>query len=377
MQNIRKRYNIKKLISLIVLLVAMLLPGGIVKAQNVSVNAKLDSTLLYIGGQMNLTLELSQPKDVNIVFPQFTDTITKVIEVVSATPVDTTFLDNNRLTLTQQYTITCFDSGLQYIPPIKFELAQEEVHKIYETQSMALTVINPFESVDPKKGISDIKKPIDSPFSLAELLPYLKWIFLALVVIGLIVYLIIRYNRKADGPVVKKSKPKEPPHITALRDLNRIKAEKLWQKDKVKKYHSEITDTIRLYIENRFNIQSLEQTTEETLDALKGIELTDDNAYEKLKQILELADLVKFAKLKPLPDENELSMTNALFFVNQTKEEVMKSLKEEKEEREETEGSQQLAVDSKQSAVSSGQSSGDSQQSPDSSQPEKPEGSVD
>jgi hypothetical protein len=258
---------------------------------------------------------------------------------------------------------------LQYIPPIKFELAQEEVHKIYETQPMALTVINPFENIDPKKGISDIKKPIDSPFNLAELLPYLKWILLALAVISLIVYLIIRYKRKANGPVVKKQKPKEPPHITALRDLNRIKAEKLWQKDKVKKYHSEITDTIRLYIENRFDIQSLEQTTEETLDSLKGIELTDDNA-EKLKQILELADFVKFAKLKPLPDENELSLTNALFFVNQTKEEIKKSLKEEKENLETTEDSQQLAVDSKQAAVSNRQSTGGSQS-------DKPEGSVD
>ncbi len=370
MQNIRKRYNTKTLISLIVLSVAMLLPGGIVKAQTVSVNAKLDSTLLFIGGQMNLTLELSQPKDVNIVFPQFTDTITKVIEVVSATPVDTTFHDNNRITLTQQYTITCFDSGLQYIPPIKFELAQEEIHKIYETQPMALTVINPFENVDPKKGISDIKKPIDSPFNLAELLPYLKWILLALVVVGLIVYLIIRYKRRTDGPVVKKSKPKEPPHITALRDLNRIKAEKLWQKDKVKKYHSEITDTIRLYIENRFDIPSLEQTTEETLGSLKGIEITDDNAYEKLKQILELADLVKFAKFKPLPDENELSLTNALFFVNQTKEEIKKSLKEVSESQQVAVDSEQSTVDSKQSAVSSGQSA-------DSNQSEKPGSSVD
>ncbi len=359
MQNIRKRYNIKTLILLLLLSGAMLIPGGIVKAQTVSVIAKLDSTLLFIGGQMNLSIELSQPKDVNIVFPVYTDTLTKAIEVVSVTPVDTTFLDNNRLTLTQQYRITSFDSGLQYIPPMKFELAEDQVRKIFETKPMAITVINPFENVDPKKGILDIKTPINSPFSLAELLPYLKWILLGLAVIGAIIYLIIRYrNRKAGGSIIKKSKPKEPPHITALRDLNRIKAEKLWQKDKVKKYHSEITDTLRQYIENRFFINSLEQTTEETLDALKSVELPDEHAYEKLKQILELGDFVKFAKLKPLPDENELSMTNALFFVNQTKEEAIKSLKEEKEKIEE---SQQAAIESEQSAEST----------------DKPEGSVD
>lgn len=363
MQNIRKRYNIKTVILLVALIGVMLLPGRDIKAQTVSVNAKLDSTLLFIGGQMNLTLELSQPKDVNILFPVFTDTITKSIEVVSATAIDTTFLDNNRLSLTKQYRITSFDSGLQYIPPMKFELAEDKVHKIFETQPMALTVINPFENVDPKKGISDIKTPIDSPFTLAELLPYLKWILLGLVIIGAIIYLIIRYsNRNKGGLAVKKSKPKEPAHIIALRDLNRIKAEKLWQKDKVKMYHSQITDTIRQYIENRFSVNSLEQTTEETLDELKNIELPDDNAYEKLKQILELADFVKFAKLKPLPDENELSLTNALFFVNQTKEEVLKTLKEVKDEE------QQGPVNSQQSAVDSGQSN---------VSPDKPENSAD
>ncbi len=349
MQNIRKRYNNKTLTFLIILSVVFLLQNGIIKAQTVSVNAKLDSTLIFIGGQMNLTLELSQPKDVTISFPVFTDTITKSIEVVSATPIDTTFLENNRITLTQQYNITSFDSGLQYIPPIKFELAEDEVHKIYETQPMALMVINPFENVDPQKGISDIKKPIDSPFSLAELLPYLPWILLALAVIGAIVYLIYRYRKnKSLKPRVKKTKPKEPAHIIALRNLNRIKAEKLWQKDKVKKYHSEITETLRQYIEDRLNIQALEQTTEETLESLKRVELPDKDAYGKLKQILELADLVKFAKLKPLPDENELSMINSLFFVNQTKKEELKSLEEEKESRQATVSSEQLAVGSEQ-----------------------------
>ncbi len=369
MQNIRKRYNTKTLFFLITLSVALLLPNGIIKAQNVSVNTKLDSTLLFIGGQMNLTLELNQPKDVNIIFPQFTDTITKSIEVVSATPIDTTFLENNRLSLTQQYIITSFDSGLQYIPPIKFELAEDEVQKIYETQAMALMVVNPFENVDPQKGILDIKKPIDSPFSLAELLPYLPWIFLTLAIIAAIAYFIELYSRKKTiNPVIKREKTKELAHITALRNLNRIKTEKMWQKDKVKKYHSEITETIRQYIENRFYIQSLEQTTEETLDALKHIELRDEDANEKLKQILELADFVKFAKLKPLPDENELSMTNALFFVNQTKEEVIKSLKEEKEERQSTVDSMQSADDSQHATVGSGQST---------ALPEKPESSVD
>ena len=331
MQNIRNRYKITTLLFFTFLAVTMLTFSGQAKAQNVSVNAKLDSTLMFIGGQMNLTLEVNQPKDVNIVFPVFTDTITKAIEVVSSTPVDTTFLDNNRITLKQQYRITSFDSGLQYVPPIKFELAQEEYHKIFETKPMAVMVIDPFDNVDPKKGIADIKAPLDAPFTLAELLPYLPWILLALAVIGAGIYLFFRFrNRKGTEQAVKKKKPKEPPHVIALRELNRIKAEKLWQKGQVKKYHTEITDTLRQFIEDRFEINALEQTTEETLQALKNVDLNDEEAYKKLKQILELADLVKFAKFNPLPDENDLSMINALFFVNQTKKEPIKSLEEQK-----------------------------------------------
>jgi hypothetical protein len=336
MQNIAKRY---KTILLTITAVIAMLPVS-VNAQTVSVNAKLDSTLMFIGGQMDLTVELSQPKDVFIKFPAYTDTITKSVEIVNQTPVDTTFLDNNRLTLTKKYRITSFDSGLQYIPPMVFELAEDQVKKIYKTEPMALQVVNPFQNVDPKKGIADIKQPIDTPFILAELLPYLPWIIGTLVLLGLLAYVIYRYmkSRQPEGEV-KKKKPKEPPHVIALRNLNRIKEEKLWQHEKVKKYHSELTDTIRQYIEDRFGVNALEQTTEETLEAMKHVDLNDREVLDKLQQILELADLVKFAKFRPLPDENELSMINALFFVNQTKKEMIKSLEEQQKELQEKETS--------------------------------------
>ena len=336
MQNIINRY---KTLLLTAITAFLILPSA-VYAQTVSVNAKLDSTLMFIGGQMDLTLEVSQPKDVFIKFPVYTDTITKSVEIVSQTKVDTTFLDNNRLSLIKKYRITSFDSGLQYIPPIVFELAEDQVKKIYKTEPMALQVVNPFKNVDPKKGIATIKQPIDTPFVLAEIVPYMPWILLALAIIGIVIFLIYRYKKKKqpEGEAVKR-KPKEPPHVIALRNLNHIKEEKLWQKGQVKKYHSELTDTIRQYIEDRFGINAMEQTTEETLEAMKHMDVPDKEVLAKLKEILELADLVKFAKFNPLPDENDLSMVNALFFVNQTKKELLKSLEEQQKELEEKEAS--------------------------------------
>lgn len=116
-----------------------------------------------------------------------------------------------------------------------------------------------------------------------------------------------------------KEKPKEPAHIIALRKLDLIKQEKLWQKGQVKQFHSDLSDILRHYIEDRYGIPAPEQITPDILKSLQQVDLPDDKVIEKSKQVLELSDLVKFAKFEPLPDENDLSIMNAYFFVNQTK----------------------------------------------------------
>jgi len=136
------------------------------QAQDFSVNATPDSTLMVIGGQMNLSLEVSQPDDIIVSFPQFTDTITKNIEIVDQSEPDTTVQGNNRISVKQVYRITSFDSGLHYIPPMEFELASANLEAKKKTRPIGMMVVNPFEKVDPEKGITDIKAPIETPFKL-------------------------------------------------------------------------------------------------------------------------------------------------------------------------------------------------------------------
>ncbi|MBL7893041.1 MAG: hypothetical protein JNL63_10450, partial [Bacteroidia bacterium] len=93
--------------------------------------------------------------------------------------------------------------------------------------------------------------------------------------------------------------------------------EKLWQEGKVKQYHSRLTDILRLYIEARFKIPALEQTSDEIMSNFRSV-LIDEESKKKIKQVFLVADLVKFAKEQPLPSENELSLTNAFDFVNGT-----------------------------------------------------------
>jgi hypothetical protein len=168
---------------------------------------------------------------------------------------------------------------------------------------------------------------------------YLPGILLVLTIIalaalvGFIIYRIV--NKKSLVPF-KKEEPYVPPHIRAIRKLDAIKTEKLWQMGRTKEYHSEITDTLRKYIEERFGIGAMEMTSGEILTDIKKYGGGTDSVYGNLKQILILADFVKFAKYRSLPDENELSMMNAYLFVHNTKQEEIGEIGEMGEKELET-----------------------------------------
>lgn len=319
-----------KILSL--LLLAYFCINPMVKAQNVTASATLDSTVIFIGGQIDLKLQLSHPDNMELALPQLTDTITKNIEIVRFNEPDTLSRENNRLLIEQSYRITSFDSGLHYIPPIVFEEASEKLGKRIQTDAMALMVANPFEEVDPQKGIFDIKQPVNTPFHLSELYKYVPWVLGFILAAGIITFILLKFlGREVPVKIFKKEEPVIPAHIKALESLDKIKGEKLWQHNRIKEYYSGVTDTLRHYIEERFKIRAMEQTTDEIMDSFTGVDIRDGKSIDNLRQILITADLVKFAKHEPLPDENDLSMINAYFFVNQTKEEELKSLEEEKE----------------------------------------------
>ncbi|WP_430810042.1 MULTISPECIES: hypothetical protein [unclassified Carboxylicivirga] len=326
MKSIRHKYYM-----LLALLMA-LLGSTAARAQNVTASASMDSSVIFIGGQIDLLLQLSQPQDVDLAFPLLTDTITKSIEIVDFSEPDTINRDNGRLLIEQRFRITSFDSGLHYIPPIVFEEATAKLGADIQTEPMALMVANPFEEVNPQNGIIDIKQPMDTPFHLSELYKYLPWVLGILLLAGIITFIILKYyGKEVPVKLFTKEEPYIPPHVKALEALDQIKQEKLWQHHRVKEYYSGITDTLRRYIEERFEIRAMEQTTDEIMEAFKGVEVGGRQSLDNLQQLLSTADLVKFAKHEPLPDENDLSMINAYFFVNQTKEEAIKSLEEEKE----------------------------------------------
>ncbi|MDP3431443.1 MAG: hypothetical protein Q8T04_00545 [Bacteroidota bacterium] len=304
----------------------VLLSGSLkqLKAQQVTVKASIDSTNILIGDQIKLILEIEKPKNMDVQFPLIPDTLGAGIEVVQRLPVDTFKLENKeREKLSQSYFITSFDSGVHQIPSFFFRLKFDRMLDSVATKALAFQVFT--MKIDTTKGPVDIKPPYSAPVSLKEVTPYILGIILIAAILFFIFYY-IKWKKKNVPLFRKPEKPLEPAHIIALRELDRIKAQKLWQSEKIKQYYSEVADTVRAYIENRFDIQAMEQTSAETIGVFKqNKELIDGASLDQIQHILSLADLVKFAKYAPLPDDNNLTLMNAYFFVNQTKKAEIKT----------------------------------------------------
>ncbi len=295
-----------------------------INAQNVTVDVSIDSLQLFIGQQAKIKLEVSYDANQKMRLPVFNDTIITGVEVVDIAKPDTQFLnDKKRLLIMQEYTITSFDSALYYLPP--FEVLVDD--KPYYSKSLALNVLSiPVDTLHPDQffGPKDIMKP---PFAWEDWELIIWFSLISIPFIILIIYLVVRYND--NKPIIRtiKIEPKLPPHQQAMKKIERIKAEKSWQKGEHKAYYTELTDTIRTYIKDRFGFNALEMTSSEIVDRL--LQEKDTKLIKELKTLFQTADLVKFAKHNPLINENDMNLVNAIDFINQTKVEIDPNIKQQ------------------------------------------------
>ena len=277
-------------------------------AQSVTVEAKIDSLQIWIGEQAKLQLQVAMDAKQRAIFPAYTDTIVPGIEIVETAKPDTQFLnDRQRMLITQEYTITSFDSALYYIPPVPVTVDG----KVYKSKALALKVYSmPVDTLHPDQFFGQ-KTVMKAPFAWEDWYGLIACSFLALPLLGLLIYLIIRI--RDNKPIIRKIKvePKLPPHQAALQEIERIKNEKVWQKGQPKEYYTELTDIIRTYIRDRFGFNALEMTSSEIIDKL--LEIKDKEAISDLKFLFQTADLVKFAKHAPQINENDMN------FINETK----------------------------------------------------------
>lgn len=155
--------------------------------------------------------------------------------------------------------------------------------------------------------------------------------------LAIIVYLIWYLRRRKMNPELFQSKPREPAHIVALRNLDQLKNDKLMESALVKKYYSRLTEIIRIYIADQYGLQAMESTSGEIMEEFKLMNRENDNLNDMLDDLLQLADLVKFAKEDPLRKEREQHMNDAYNFVNETYSIIEEAMVREQEQEDNSE----------------------------------------
>lgn len=307
-----------KRIDFLILLIFLTLPFSS-NGQEVIVKAAFDTSKIFIGDQINFSVIIDQPSDLKLTLPLFRDSISSKIEILSGPVTDTSSISDNMIRITEKYLITCFDSGFYAVDPVYAEISDSAgLKRFYSDYSILEVTRVRLTPPDTASKIFDITAPYRAPLTLGEILPWLLLTLLASAMLWFIIRLIRKYKRARKQIVVPAVV--EPAHVIAFRELEKLQNEMLWQNGETKKYYTRLTEIIRQYLENRFQVYSLELTTSETLEALVKTGFKKNESYNKLRSVLTGADLVKFAKYKPDPVENETSFSNSWDFVSATRE---------------------------------------------------------
>ncbi len=210
------------------------------------------------------------------------------------------------------FRLTIFDTGKVYVPPAIFSYKNrgDTLTRIAYANPIPLTIVG--IPVDLKGDIKDIKPPLDAPWKFEDFLPYLIALAVALL-LGLAYWYYRRLKKRREVSYVPP-KPDIPPWRVALAALHTLEDQRLWQQGRVKEFYSETTEIIRRFLEDQYGLLALESTSDEIMGQLKPL-AEAQLVLKEFRSFFTTADLVKFAKYLPTPEENEQELTWAFHFV--------------------------------------------------------------
>jgi hypothetical protein len=282
-------------------------------AQDVTVDAKIDSLELLIGEQAKVTLEVSLDAGRALQLPLLKDTLVTGVEIVDVAKPDTQLLNaGKRMLVKQEYTVTSFDSALYYLPPFQVKVGD----RTYLSKALALKVYSvPVDTLHPEQFFGP-KEIHAVPLTWDDLKALVGLLVILLALGALTYYLTLRYRN--NKPIIRRVKvePKLLPHEQALKDIEEIKANRTLQANDPKAYYTALTDVLRKYMVERFGFDAMEMTSTEIIESLQR---SDEQSVAELKELFTTADLVKFAKHAPLMNENDMNLVNAMDFIQRTK----------------------------------------------------------
>ena len=301
-----------------------------VSPQNVEVEGKVNSTDVQVGKPFTLDLSLKVPYGWFVEWNDFAiDTLSDQIDIIKRSEVERTADADSNVIVKQQLTLMTFDTGQIQLPAVGLTYAKSfddpmRMQAFTEPIDLYATTI----VVDTLQPYKPIVEPIAAPVQMKEVYPWILGVLLlALLAFG-IWYWSKHRKVKVDenGNIVRG--PVIPPYDKAVDDLKRLREEKPWQSGKVKEYFSSLTDIVREYIEGQFGVNAVEMTTDDILEEVKPLHFSKET-YDKLKQTMEVADLVKFAKYSASALESDTALTDMTEFVNESYEQYQKRKAEE------------------------------------------------
>lgn len=302
-------------ISRIVFALTGLVAVFVTHAGSYTVKARLDSAYLLMGKQTAVHLEIVGNLDgtgqilVN-------DSMWRDVELAGMTDPQIKDLGNGRKELTRDMIIQAFDSGLYNLPPVLYVQGNESI----AANNLVLKVIP--VNVDTLATVHDFADVTSPGSKFFDFLPdwmtdYGLWILLALAVIGLSVFVYFKWLRKGKIPLIPVKKP-VPPYQEAMQALQQLRSQQLCERGEEKEYYTRLTEILRVYLDKRFGINAMEMTSSEIRHALHS---NDETRISEplMASVLETADFVKFAKVRPLPDDNVKAFNSATRFIEDTK----------------------------------------------------------
>ena len=352
-------------ITLLLTALAMLL-SGVARADVPTISARFSQDSLEVGDVVEYIIDIEKDRATEIGVPDFDGNLSAkerqeqakakqhisayeeydkdIFELVEEYPLDTLKDEGRRLTLRKRYLLAVMETGNIPVRPtiLYFDKNREQPDTLISEDTLMLRVARYMEldttlflkpdptgqqgfSVDHKRANAMLKDEgihtqKNLPFIFAEIRDYAIYGAIGFIILMLLVWYLVWYIRnKWQGRVREvKPAPKLPPHVIAIKALDELRNRKLWQNGKHKLYYSTLTEILRLYIEDRWEVGALEMTTDEIITALRDVDIKHDSR-SNLVAILRTADMVKFAKALPDGEENEQLFDYAYYFVENTK----------------------------------------------------------
>lgn len=311
-------------ITRVLIFISTLLSVSAMSAADLSVTARLDSVNLLMGNMTTLHLQVIQNQGQKGGFTIFRDINPEQgyvgvcgdsVEMRTSYKIDTVELGSGRLQLNYEIPVQAFDSGTYQLPQFVYVAGNDSAKSNFLTFNVIPLNLT---AEDPIAGFAPVAEPEGKKFydAIPDWILDFWWVFI-IIVAAIILFLWGMKRFKKEGTITFVPKRIPTPWEVAMESLANLKEKKLWEQGREKEYFTDLTDILRIYLEKRFGINAVEMTTRQILNCLYESDVKDKRDY--IRQILNVADFVKFAKVRPLPADNIEAYENALKFVEETK----------------------------------------------------------